>query len=166
VSPISLINPPAPATEHTRIPGPRTAGEAILRATPGRSADGLNWVMRSDEHTVTAVTTTGTVAEARVSEPDERMVVELWVRDGMLPPDLVAAFVGRVFALPAARPQRPVLVCLPRRDAALLAQTQSYVRSAWTRAAGSTCLIEGRITQPPATADSNARHAASSSRAV
>jgi hypothetical protein len=166
VSRISTLSPSVPVTEHTRIPGPRTSGEAILRATPGRSADGLNWVMRSDEHTVTAVTTTGTVAEARVSESDDRVVVELWVRDGLLPADLVAAFVGRVFGLPAVRPHRPALVCLPRRDAALLAQVQSFVRSAWTRAAGTTCLIEGRIAQPPATADSNARHAASSSRAV
>jgi hypothetical protein len=91
------------------------------------------------------VTTAGTVAEAHVSEPDERVVVELWSGSPDLPPELTADLVARAFALPAIRPRRPVLVCLPRRDAALLEAAHRYVRAAWTRAAGTTCLIEGRI---------------------
>jgi hypothetical protein len=128
-----------------------------LTASAAPPDAGRRWVLRNDENTVTAVTTDGTVAEARVSEPDERVVVELWASPSDLPPELVTDLVARAFALPAMRPHRAVLVCVPRRDAALLEQAHQHVRAAWTRAAGTTCLIEGRIGTTPAAGHARSR---------
>jgi hypothetical protein len=124
------------------------------RPIPGDPAGNPWWQLLSDDTSVTAVTAAGTVAEARVSEPDERVVIELWAGTGDLAPEAAAALVARAFALPAVRPRRPVLVCVPRRDVAVLAQAHRHVRDDWTRAAGATSLIEGLVdADPPAAVD-------------
>jgi hypothetical protein len=119
------------------------------RPTPGDPAGGPSWHLLSDDTSVSAVTAGGTVAEARVSESDERVVIELWAGVGDLAPEVAVEFVARAFALPAVRPQRPVLVCVPRRDVAVLTQAHRHVRDGWTRAAGSTALIEGLVDAEP-----------------
>jgi len=91
------------------------------------------------------VTRRGTVAEAHVSERGEQIVVELWADGPDLPPELGAQLVSQAFALPGLVAHRPVLVCVPRREGAILEQARRHVEGARTRAAGVTCLIEGRI---------------------
>jgi hypothetical protein len=98
------------------------------------------------------------VAEARVSEPDERVVIELWAQPGGLPRELTARLVARAFSLPAVHPHRPVLVCVPRRDVAVLALAHGYVNDSSTRAAGATCLIEGWVDDVPHAEPDEVRH--------
>ena len=86
-----------------------------------------------------------------MSERDEQVVVEFWVEGPGLPAELSAELVRYAFLLPAIRPHRPVLVCVPRHDGAVLAEAQRRVEGAWTRAAGVTCLLEGRIAENPST---------------
>jgi hypothetical protein len=103
------------------------------------------WELSSDDVTVTARTPAGPVAEARVSESGERVVVEFWAQPPALPRELAADLVARAFALPAVRPRRPVLLCVPRCDGELLLQARRFVQRAEVRAAGTTCLIEGIV---------------------
>ena len=125
-----------------RIPANTAAGPP---RAPGRTADGRLWELVSDDTSVTAVTSAGTVAEARVSESAERVVVEFWAEPTDLPPDLTGSRVAEAFALPAVRPRRPVVVCVPRRDGTVLAQARRFVQEPMVRTAGVTCLIEGRV---------------------
>ncbi len=109
------------------------------------------WELSSDTASVTARTPSGPVAEARVSESGERVVVEFWAVPAALPRGLATDLVVRAFALPAVRPRRPVLVCVPRCDGELLLQARQFVQRAEVRAAGATCLIEGLVgTELPA----------------
>jgi hypothetical protein len=142
-----IPTPPRPSP-HT-IPAPREPVDAFPRRTSGRSADGRRWELLAEPGGVTAVTRAGTVAEARVSERDEQVVVELWADAPDLPPELGAHLISEAFLLPAAEPHRPVLVCVPRREGAMLAHARRHVDGARTRAAGVTCLIEGRIGEDP-----------------
>jgi hypothetical protein len=103
------------------------------------------WELTTDSSSVTARTTAGAVAEARVSESEGRVVVEFWAQPGALPRDLSRDLVARAFALPAVRPGRPLLVCVPQCDGALLEQARRFVQRAQARAAGTTCLIEGVV---------------------
>ena len=94
----------------------------------------------------------GSVAEARVSERDEQVVIEFWTDEPGLPAELGDQLVARAFALPAVRMHRPVLVCIPQRSCGLLARARRHVQDARTRAAGVTCLLEGQVGgQPSAT---------------
>jgi hypothetical protein len=88
---------------------------------------------------------TGTVAEARASEPDERVVLEFWAEPTDLPGDLADALVVQAFSLPAVRPRRPVVVCVPQRQGLVLARARRFVTDARVRSAGVTCLLEGRV---------------------
>jgi hypothetical protein len=110
-----------------------------------RTADGRRWELVTDDTSVTAVMPGGTVAEARVSEPDERVVVEFWAEPADLPRDLVEALVGEAFAAPAVRRRRPVVVCVPQRHGTVLAQARRFVVDGSVRSAGVTCLLEGRV---------------------
>ena len=118
------------------------------RRIPGSSADGRHWDLLTAPGSVTAVTAAGTVGEAHVCVRDERVVVELWADEPGLPAELSEALVTQAFALPAVRPHRPVLVCVPQRDGEVLAQARRHVEDARSRAAGVTCLIEGRVGEP------------------
>jgi hypothetical protein len=91
------------------------------------------------------VTPQGTVAEARVSERDEQVVVEFWADAPGLPAELSDQLVAQAFALPPVRAHRPVLVCVPRYDGAVLAEARRHVEGGWTRMAGVTCMLEGRV---------------------
>jgi hypothetical protein len=115
------------------------------RRIPGRSADGRRWELLTARTGVTAVTTSGTVAEARVSERGDVVVLEFWTDAPGLPPELCGALVAEAFALPAVRPHRRALVCVPQRDGALLTHVRRRVTDDLARAAGVTCLVEGRV---------------------
>ena len=80
-----------------------------------------------------------------MSERNGQVVVEFWVEGPGLPAELSAQLVTQAFGLPAVRPHRPVLVCVPRHDGAVLAEARRRVVNASTRAAGVTCLLEGRV---------------------
>ena len=103
------------------------------------------WQLLTDDDSVRVVSSNRTLAEARVSEPDERVVVEFWVDPSGLPAEVTAQLVEQAFARPAARPRRPVVVCVPKRDGAVLAHAHRFVADAVVRPAGVTCLIEGRV---------------------
>lgn len=118
---------------------------AAPSGTPGRRTAAGQWELVTDSTGVTAVTPAGAIAEARVSERDEQVVVEFWADPADLPRDLCVRLVTQAFSLPAVRPHRPVLVCAPRRSGAVLAHARRRVQGARTRAAGVTCLIEGRV---------------------
>jgi hypothetical protein len=113
------------------------------------SADGRGWELLTDRTSVAAVTPRGTVGEAHVSERGGTVVVEFWVEGSGLPAELSTQLVTQAFSLPVVRPHRPVLVCVPRHDGAVLAEARRRVEDAWTRAAGVTCLLEGRIGESP-----------------
>ena len=104
-----------------------------------------SWQLLTDERSISVVWSNRTLAEARVSEPDERVVVEFWVDPSGLPVEATAQLVEQAFAHPAVRPRRPVVVCVPKRDGAVLAHAQRFVADAVVRPAGVTCLIEGRV---------------------
>jgi hypothetical protein len=142
VSPPTRPSPPS-------VPTQRIASGEFPRRTSGRSADGRRWELLTDPGGVTAVTSTGTVGEARVSVRGEQIVVELWADGPDLPPELGAQVVNEAFSLPAVEAHRPVLVCVLQRDGALLDEARRHVQDARTRAAGVTCLIEGRIGEDP-----------------
>lgn len=148
------MSTPAPAVPPSRpitsIPVPRDGTAGLPRRTTGHCADGRPWNLRTDATSVTATTTAGTVAEAHVSERADLVVVEFWADPVDLPSTLGARLVDEAFALPAVRPDRPVLVCVSRRDGAVLEEARRHVADAHARAAGVTCLIEGRVGEDPA----------------
>ena len=128
----------------------RPAAIPVPRKASARAADGRRWELLADDTSVTAVTHAGaTVAEARVSERDGHVVVEFWTEPTDLPRDLAGSLVARAFSLPAVRPRRPVVVCVPQRGGTVLAQARRFVQGASVRAAGVTCLIEGRVGDTP-----------------
>jgi hypothetical protein len=61
---------------------------------------------------------------------------------------MVTRLVGEAFAHPAVRPERPILVTLPRGDSAVLEQVHAHLHGARSRVAGVTCLVEGRVRAP------------------
>ncbi|WP_147332068.1 hypothetical protein [Geodermatophilus marinus] len=113
-----------------------------------RPPPGTPWELHSGPSRVTAVTPAGTVAEARVTEQDEQVVVEFWADEPGLPAELGEQLVTRAFALPAVRPHHPVLVCVPRHSGTVLDQARRRVQDPRTRVAGVTCLVEGRVGGP------------------
>ena len=117
----------------------------LPRHTAGRAAAGRQWELLCDDTSVTAVLPSGTVAEAHVSEADEQVVVEFWAGPADLPRELGEALVVRTFSLPAVRPRRPVVVCVPQRQGAVLAHARRFVSDARVRSAGVTSLLEGRV---------------------
>jgi hypothetical protein len=141
-----------PAATPATVPAPRVPQDSRARTRSGRSPDGRQWDLVTDAAGVTAVMPTGTVAEARVSERDEQVVIEFWADGPGLPPELGDQLVAQAFSLPAVRPHRPVLLCIPPHSCGILAQAHRPVQDAQTRAAGVTCLLEGRVGgQPSAT---------------
>jgi hypothetical protein len=137
---MTRTDPPEDPVPRPRLPSPSSSGR-----TTGCSVDGRRWELLTSPTGVTAVTSAGTVAEAHVSERDGRVVVEFGALEPGLPPELSADLVAHAFALPAVGPPRPVLVCVPRRGGELLVHARRYVQGAQTRAAGVTCIVEGRI---------------------
>ena len=111
----------------------------------GISADGRRWELRAAGDDISAVTPAGTIGEAHVTDRGDRVVVELWSAEPGVPSELTAQLVTAAFTSPAVRPERPVLVCIPRHDGGLLEAARRHVRDIRTRAAGVTCLLEGYV---------------------
>ena len=116
-----------------------------MTAVTGVAADGRRWELRAAPDRITAVTSTGTIGEAHVTDRGDRVVVELWSAEPGVPSELTTQLVTAAFTSPAVRPERPVLVCIPRHDGGLLAEARRHVRDAQTRAAGVNCLLEGYV---------------------
>ncbi|MGZ4483191.1 MAG: hypothetical protein ACXVX8_13310 [Blastococcus sp.] len=135
----------SPDPSSPSIPTPRSPAESTARRIPGHSADGRRWELLADSTGVAAVTPAGTVADAHVSERDDQVVVEFWADGTDLPHELSAELVRQAFTHPAVRADRPVLVCVPRRNGGVIADARRHVRDARTRAAGVTCLMEGLV---------------------
>jgi hypothetical protein len=127
------------------VPAPRSPADTFPWTVRGASADGRQWELVVDRDCVTAVTSAGSVAEARVSERDELVVLDFWAEEPGLPTELSADLVTQAFALPAVRLRRPVLVCVPQRSGAVLAHVRQHVGDARARSAGVTCFLEGRV---------------------
>ncbi|MGY1642288.1 hypothetical protein ACI782_14355 [Geodermatophilus sp. SYSU D00703] len=132
-------------------PRPRSAptGPARPRRIPGGSPDGRRWELLVEPTGVTVVMSESAVAEAHVREPDGEVVVEFWVDGPDLPDPLSAQLAAQTFAHPAVRAHRRILVCVPRSDAVLLREARQRIEGARTRAAGTTCLVEGRVGDRP-----------------
>jgi hypothetical protein len=97
-----------------------------------------------------AVTTTGgLVAEARVIDQGQRVVLEFWTSSPGLPHELRTELVGRAFAHPALRLRRPVLICAPTGDSEVLTAVRRHVTLTRSHVAGATCLIEGAVSGDP-----------------
>lgn len=128
------------------IPLPRSAPDAVEhridRPHPGTRPA---WHLYVDDTEVTAVTARGTVGTAHISEHDDQVVVELWTEQTDVPAGLTDQLVDRAFSLPAVTAHRPVLVCVPRHNGEAVVQARRHVQDPSTRAAGVTCLIEGRV---------------------
>jgi hypothetical protein len=105
----------------------------------------LGWQLLVDESSVRVVSSGRTLAEARVSEPDERVVVEFWVDPSGVSAEVTEQLVEQAFTRPAIRPRRAIVVCVPKRDGAVLAHAHVFVSDAVVRPAGVTCLIEGHV---------------------
>jgi hypothetical protein len=117
----------------------------VPRRVPGRSADGRRWDLLVDRGGVTAVTTAGTVAAARVSPSDGRAAVAVWTAGTDLPQGLRAQLVAQALAHPVVRARPSVLVTLPRGDVEALDEARRRLVPSHTHVAGSTCLVEGRL---------------------
>ena len=71
-------------------------------------------------------------------------MIELWSDTVSTPTELRVRLVDQVFAHPSVPAHHPVLVCAPCADTAVITRALQHLPSARTRAAGTTCLIEGR----------------------
>jgi hypothetical protein len=118
------------------------------RRLRGRSGDGRTWELLTSRTGVEVVGATGPVAEAQVADEADRVVVDFHAELLGLPVDVVTLLVGEAFAHPAVRPQRAVLVTMPRGDSAVLEEVQAHLEGASSRVAGVTCLVEGRVRTP------------------
>jgi hypothetical protein len=104
-----------------------------------------DWWLERDDHGVTARNLRGPMAHVEVSEDDGRVRLDFTVDEG-LPRELCARLTGLAFAHPSLRPQRLVSAAFPRRETDVLIAVGSHLVGASTRAAGATCLLDGRVT--------------------
>jgi hypothetical protein len=128
------------------LPTPRRPVEPLIsgiRESPAPAEP--VWQLVADDTAVTVVSAGAALAEARVSEPDERVVIEFWMDPAGVPGEAIGQLVEQAFARPAVHARRPVLVCVPKRDGAVLAHAHRFVSDAVVRPAGVTCLIEGHV---------------------
>lgn len=119
------------------------------RRVPGRAPDGRRWEVFTSTSGISVEMAAATVAEAHVWERQDDITIEFWVDGADLPDTLSAELVGQAFAHPSVHAHRPILVCLPRRDGALLQHVLGHLDDPCTRAAGMTCLIEGTVREDP-----------------
>jgi hypothetical protein len=119
----------------------RPAARRVL----GRSPDGRRWDLAIDQNGVTVTMAGSTVAEAHVRAGEGHVVIDFWLDGADLPSTLGAQLVGQAFHHPAVRPHAPVVVRIPVHDGGLLEHARRHVDDATTRAAGMTCMVEGRV---------------------
>lgn len=115
------------------------------RRIPGSTRGGRSWELLTSRGGVSVMAETGRLAEAQIAEESERVVVDFSAYVHGLPTDIGTGLVHQAFAHPAVRPDRPILVTLPRGESAVLAEVQAHLEGARSRVAGVTCLVEGRV---------------------
>jgi len=104
-----------------------------------------DWWLERDEHGVTAHGPRGPMAHVEVREDGDRVRLDFSVEE-RLPHDLHARLTSLAFEHPSLRPQRLVSAAFPLREADILIEVRAHVAGASTRAAGTTCLLDGRVT--------------------
>jgi hypothetical protein len=135
--------PPRQATPERRPPPSMYRGRTAK--FPCIPTGGRRWHLLSGPTGVTATTATGPVAGAQVSERDDEVLVDFWADTLDAPGSLRAHLVEQVFAHPALRMHRPVVVCVPRGDITVIAEARRHLSGARTWVAGATCLIRGDV---------------------
>jgi len=123
-------------------PGPLAT---FPRRVRGKASDGRPWELFTSRTGVAVETDAGRLAEARVAEEAELVVVDFWADAPGLPTNIGERLVGQAFAHPAVRAHRPILVTLPRGESAVLQHVQAHLDGARSHVAGVTCLVEGRV---------------------
>ena len=115
------------------------------RAVPRpRYPEGGGWDVRASP-TGAVVTTAGRpLAEGRVEDAGDRVVVQFWTSSG-LPQQLRVRLAAVTFRHPALRPRRSVLVCMPAGEAEVLTEARSHLTGSHSHLAGATCLLEGVV---------------------
>ena len=138
--------------EHRTVPSPRAPESRAWDVRPSPSG--------------AVVTTSGRpLAEGRVEDAGDRVVVHFWTSPG-LPPQLRVRLVGLTFGHPALRPRRPVLVCVPAGDSEVLTEARAHLAGARSRIAGATCLVEGQLGSTTRTSSTGRRPLATPGSAV
>ena len=115
------------------------------RRIRGRAGDGRSWELLTSRTGVAVVGEAGRLAEVRVGDEGERVVVDFRASLSGLPADIGARLVGEAFAHPAVRADRPILVSLPRGESTVLEEVRTRLVGARSRVAGVTCLVEGTV---------------------
>lgn len=87
--------------------------------------------------------------------------VSFHVRGGHLPPGVRPALVEQVFALPDVGDQDTLQAAVPLGDTELLQALRGRCSSMRTRAAGSTCLVDGVLAHEPKPAETRTAKSAS-----
>jgi hypothetical protein len=76
---------------------------------------------------------------------EEGVTVTFEIAAGHLPPHVRRELVEAVFALPELRDSHHLRVTMPLGDVELLASLRTHCHELNTRAAGSTCLVDGDL---------------------
>ena len=104
-----------------------------------------------DRPTVAIVADGHTVATAEVRKSEAAVRVSFSVSHGHLPVRVRRELVDAVFELPLVQHSRTVLASVPLGDVDLLNGLRAHCVAVSTRAAGSTCLVDGTLEPPTRT---------------
>ena len=91
------------------------------------------------------MTASGPVAAAQVSERGDEVGIEFWTDSVNAPGELRVQLVKRAFTHPVVRPDRPVIVSVPRGDTTVITEARRHVSDGRAWVAGATCLIRGHV---------------------
>ena len=106
-------------------------------------------LVRGAEHPTVAIVSDGhTLATADVLDDESAVRVSFNVSHGHLPMTVRRELVDAVFELPLMRDSRTVLASVPLGDVDLLKGLEAHCAVVSTRAAGSTCLVDGTVVAP------------------
>ncbi len=131
--------------------GPVSPGPARPRTSEASPAM-ADWQLETVPHGVRAVSQGSTVAEVEVLDGTPEALLRFWISTPDVPVALRSALVREVFGLSLLRPDRRVLAAVPHGDAELLDALRGFVDVADTHVAGATCLLDGRVSSPGASA--------------
>ena len=138
------VSVPRQATRDRRPPPQvRPAPPAVV--WPPDPAGGAHWRLHTTSTGVVVLGAGSRVAEAHISVQRDVTVIELWSDMAAAPSPLRKRLVDQVFAHPAVRPHRAVLVCVPRGDTTMITEVLRRLPRSNRRPVGATCLIEGRV---------------------
>jgi hypothetical protein len=138
------VRVPRQATRDRRRPLPQVHSGRAPIPWPPDPGSGRRWHLHTTADGIAVVGGGKTMAEARIAVQREVTVIELWSDTSSTPNALRARLVEKVFAHPAVRAHRPVLVSAARGDSTVITEVLRRLGNPRTRAAGATCLIEGR----------------------